>query len=260
MVQRDTPWEPGTPCWVDLMTTDVEAANDFYRQLFGWQIEVGPPETGGYGMCLVNGRPVAGTMAMQEGNNHPPVWSTYLATEDADATMIAAEKAGATVLAPVMDVMQFGRMGVFQLPSGGAVGLWQSGTHHGFALSNEPGAVAWNEFMTRDYEGAKSFYGEVFGYQYQEIEDAGFNYATISLDGQRPIGGIGELPPGVPQHIPPHWRVYFEVADADAAAARTTELGGTVIQEPRDMPYGRWVDLADPQGAMFSAIRTAWAG
>ena len=41
------PYAPGTPCWVDLMVSDQQAALDFYRDLFGWQGEVGPPETGG---------------------------------------------------------------------------------------------------------------------------------------------------------------------------------------------------------------------
>ena len=257
MVQRDTPWEPGTPCWTDLMTTDAAAARDFYSALFGWHIEVGGPETGNYGMCTVNGREVAGIGGMQGEETHPPVWTTYLATDDAQVTLEAAEKLGANVLVPVMDIMEFGRMGVFQLPSGGAVGLWQSGTHNGFGIANEPGTVTWNEFMTRDYDAAKSFYADLFGYQYQEIGDAGFKYATISLDGQRSIGGIGELPGEVPAHIPPHWRVYFDVEDADASTAKAAKLDGSVLQEPHDMPYGRWADLVDPQGAPFSVVRSA---
>lgn len=259
MVQRDTPWEPGTPCWVDLMVPDAAAEQDFYRTLFGWQIDVGGPETGNYGLCKVNGREVAGIGGMQGDQPQPPVWTTYLATDDAAATLEAAEKLGASVLVPVTDVMEFGRMGVFQLPSGGAVGLWQARSHIGFGIANEPGSVTWNEFMTRDYDGAKNFYADLFGYRYDEIGDGGFKYSTISLDGQRPIGGIGELPADVPAHIPPHWRVYFDVADADATVAKGTELGASVLQEPRDMPYGRWADLADPQGAAFSVIRPAQA-
>ncbi len=60
MVQRDTPWPAGTPCWVDLGTDDVARARVFYETLFGWDTQVGPPESGGYVMCEIDGRPVAG--------------------------------------------------------------------------------------------------------------------------------------------------------------------------------------------------------
>jgi predicted enzyme related to lactoylglutathione lyase len=255
MTTRDTAWPPGTPCWVDLMTTDQAAGREFYEKLFGWHIEVGPEETGYYGTAMVDGRNVAGIGGMM-GMEHPPVWNTYLATVDADATSKAVEEAGGTVVAPAMDVMEFGRMGFAQPASGGVVGYWQAGTHKGVGLANEPGSLTWNEFMTRDYAGAKDFYAKVFGYTYTEMGDGGFNYATIEVDGNT-VGGIGELPAQVPAEVPPHWRVYFAVDDCDAAVAKAVELGGTARGEPMDTPYGRQADLADPQGAFFSVIKVA---
>jgi len=255
MTVRETPWDPGTPCWVDLMTPDQEAAREFYSALFGWQIDVGPEETGHYGMASLRGHSVAGIGGMM-GMEHPPVWNTYLATADVEATCKAAEAAGASIAAPPMDVMEFGRMAFVQVPGGGVFGLWQAGTHNGSGLANEPGAYCWNEFMTRDYETGKSFYGEVFGYTFTEIGGDDFQYSTIELDG-RTVGGLGVLPADVPAHVPPHWRVYFEVEDPDATVARVTELGGSVLRPPADMPYGRHADVADPQGAMFSVIKSA---
>jgi predicted enzyme related to lactoylglutathione lyase len=255
MVQRDTPWDAGTPCWVELMTSDQAAAREFYSALFGWEIEVGGEETGHYGMASIGGRSVAGIGGMM-GLEHPPVWNTYLATESLDLTCKQAEAAGGTIVSGPMDVMEFGRMAFVQVPGGGVFGLWQAGTHYGCQLANEPGAYSWNEFMTRDYEGGKSFYGSLFDYAFTELGDDDFQYATIDLDG-RPVGGIGSLPAAVPSHVPPHWRVYFEVADCDAAVARVSELGGSVLRPPADMPYGRHADVADPQGAMFSVIKSA---
>ena len=255
MTVRETPWAPGTPCWVDLMTPDQEAAREFYAALFGWQIDVGPEETGHYGMASLRGHSVAGIGGMM-GMEHPPVWNTYLATADVDASCKQAEASGGTIVAPPMDVMEFGRMAFVQVPGGGVFGLWQAGTHNGSGLANEPGSLCWSEFMTRDYETGKSFYGSLFGYTFTEIGGDDFQYSTIDLDG-RPVGGIGVLPAEVPAHVPPHWRIYFQVEDADATVARVTELGGSVLRPPMDMPYGRHADVADPQGAMFSVIRTA---
>lgn len=253
MPVRDTPWPPGTPCWIDLMTTDQPAGRDFYQNLFGWQMQVGGPEVGEYGLASLGGRQVAGIGGMM-GMDRPPVWNTYLATADAEATSKAVEAAGGTVVAPVTDVMEFGRMAFAQLPSGGVFGYWQAGTHIGTELVNEPGALTWNEFLTRDYAGAKDFYAAVFGYTYTEIGDETFRYSTIELDG-RTVGGIGELPADVPQEVPPHWAVYFAVDDCDAAVGKAVELGATVTRPAADMPYGRHAGLADPQGARFSVIR-----
>jgi hypothetical protein len=258
MTTRDTAWPPGTPCWIDLMTPDQPAARDFYSALLGWQIDIGPEETGFYGTALVDGRRVAGIGGMM-GMDHPPVWNTYLATADADATSKAVEDAGGTVVAPAMDVMDFGRMAFAQAPGGGVFGYWQAGTHLGVALANEPGSLTWNEFMTRDYAGAKDFYAQVFGYTYTEIGGGDFNYAMVELDGET-VGGIGDLPAEVPAHVPPHWRVYFAVDDCDASVAKVTELGGSVLRPAQDMPYGRHADVADPQGAMFAVIKPAAAG
>lgn len=255
MTVRDTPWAPGTPCWVDLMTPDQAAAREFYGALFGWHVDVGPEETGYYGMASVDGRNVAGIGGMM-GMDHPPVWNTYLATADADATSKAVEQAGGTVIAPAMDVMDFGRMAFAQLPSGGIFGYWQAGTHTGVGLANEPGALTWNEFMTRDYAGAKDFYAQVFGFTYTEMGDENFRYATIEVDGNT-VGGIGALPPDVPAEVPPHWGSYFAVGDCDAALAKAVSLGGAQLSEPSDMPYGRQAGVADPQGARFTLIAVA---
>ena len=72
-----TSYAPGTPCWVDLATPDLDAAESFYGPLFGWEIPELPnsAEMGGYRRAKKNGKDVAGAMPlMQEGQ--PPAWST----------------------------------------------------------------------------------------------------------------------------------------------------------------------------------------
>ncbi|MCU1656759.1 MAG: glyoxalase [Pseudonocardiales bacterium] len=256
MTVRDTPWPAGTPCWVDLMTTDIDAATRFYEQLFGWQVTVGAPETGGYVMAEIDGRSVAGLGPMQPGMEHPPVWTTYLASDDVAATTDKISGAGGTVVQPPFDVLDIGVMCVAQDPTGGTFGVWQGKSHFGVQIANEPNTLSWNELLTRDYDAAKNFYASVFGYTYTELGDENFQYATIEVDGNT-VGGIGSMPPDVPAQMPPHWRVYFAVDDTDAAIAKAVQLGGTVLRPAQDMPYGRWGDVADPQGAMFSLIKPA---
>jgi predicted enzyme related to lactoylglutathione lyase len=255
MTTRDTPWPPGTPCWVDNMSTDAAAAREFYTELFGWSIEVGGEETGGYGLAKVEGHNVAGIMGT-DALPHPPVWTTYLATADCAATCEAITAAGGTVVSPTMDVMDLGAMAVAIDPTGATFGLWQAKAHTGVELANEPGALTWNEQMSRDYEAAKAFYAAVFGYTYTEIGDGGFQYASIEVDGNT-VGGLGGLPADVPAQVPAHWRAYLAVADTDVAVAQALALGGAVLSPPVDMPYGRHADIADPNGAAITVIAIA---
>ncbi|HKA67062.1 MAG TPA: VOC family protein [Solirubrobacterales bacterium] len=252
-----TSYTPGTPCWVDLGTPDIDAAAGFYAGLFGWQV---PPaenieNTGGYRRATKNGADVAGMMPlMQEGQ--PPAWTTYVAIEDADATAAAVKEAGGNVLAEPMDVMDLGRMAIFADPTGAVFGIWQPGTFPGAGLVNEPGALSWNELNTRDLDAAKAFYGAAFGWGFDE-EDMGEagRYTMIKL-GEDPVGGMLDMTGRVPDEVPAHWLAYFAVENADAALETVKSSGGGVAFGPVDISAGRFAVVHDPHGAMFAVIQT----
>lgn len=257
MSTREDPWPDGYPNWIDLMSSDVDAARSYYGDLFGWEFQ-GGDEMGGYWMALLDGKAVAGVGPMQmEGS--PPTWTTYLATGDADATADAAVRAGGSIVLPVGDVGEFGRLAYVQDSTGATFGLWQAKQHIGCQRVNEPGTLIWSEVMTRGYGDAMDFYASVFGYTYTDLGGDQFEYSTIETDGHT-IGGLGALPDEVPADVPAHWRTYFCVDDCDAAVARAEELGGSVRRPAEDMPYGRHADLADPQGAGFSVIKPTTPG
>jgi uncharacterized protein len=254
MVTRDTPWEPGTPCWVELMTNDLASARLFYEELFGWHLEETGPDTGGYLLASVEGRTLGGLGPIMAEMDHPPVWGTYLATADANATAEAITAAGGTIVAPVMAVMDVGTMAVAQDATGAAFSIWQAGTNTGMQIANVPNTPTWNELLTRDFTRAQEFYAAVFGWTYDDLSSGDFQYATFNVNG-RAVGGIGSMPPEVPDRVPPHWRVYFQVEDPDEIVDRVVKLGGNVINPPEDTPYGRMAHVTDPQGAPFSVIK-----
>ncbi|HEY7255448.1 MAG TPA: VOC family protein [Solirubrobacterales bacterium] len=252
-----TKYEPGTLCWIDLGTPDQDAAGEFYGSLFGWQLheDENAEETGGYRTAQLDGKNVGGVMKlMQEGQ--PPAWMNYVAVEDADATTQGARDHGGSVLVEPMSVLDYGRMAVLADPTGAVFGIWQAGRNIGADLVRETGAVAWNELNTRDPETAKSFYGDLFSWSFEDEEYEGTGtYTTIKL-GDESIGGVIDITGRVPEEVPNNWLVYFAVEDADATLATAEEGGGTVAFGPMDIPrVGRIAVLQDPFGAAFAVIQ-----
>ena len=141
-------------------------------------------------------------------------------------------------------------------PAGAAFGVWQARAFPGAQIVNEPGAMCWNEQVSRDFEGSKAFYAAVFGYEYADMSGDGFSYATFKVDG-RDVGGIGDLHAGVPAGTPAGWRVYFGAADTDASLARVQANGGSVTREPIDHPYGRMARSPTTRAlsSRYSALR-----
>jgi len=253
MTTRETPWPQGTPSWVDLMVPDPAAAGEFYGRLFGWEIQDLGEEAGGYRIAQKAGRPAAGIGPVPEDQEVPPVWTTYIAVDDVDAIVSKIDAAGGQTLMPAMDVMDAGRMAVVSDAAGAVFGLWQARNHKGAEIVNEPGSLTWNENMTRDYDGARKFYADVFGYEYEDVGDESFKYSVLQLSGS-PVGGIGEIGANLPAEVPPHWMPYFSVADTDETLRLAESLGGQVLMPAQDSPYGRMAVLQGAQGERFAVI------
>ena len=277
MPERDG-YIPGVPCWIDTSQPDPEAAVAFYSGLFGWEFEdVMPPDSPGkYFTARHRGGDVAAVGSIPEGAPRAAMWNTYIWVESADETASEVLDAGGKALMEPFDVMDAGRMAVFADPEGAMFCVWQAKEHKGARIVNEAGSLNFNGLNTRDVEGAKSFYGSVFGWRTLTLEGgaemwilpgygdhleqgspglrkqmaemgapAGFEDVVAS------INPIGDDQPDVAAH----WSVTFAVDDADATAAKATELGGRVVVPPFDAPWVRMTVIADAQGASFIASK-----
>jgi len=180
------------------------------------------------------------------------MWNTYLAVDSVDDATARVAAAGGTVAMEPFDVMDAGRMSFVLDPGGAPVALWQANQHIGATLVNEPGTVVWNELIT-DNQAAASFYEQVLGLTTTTADMGGDKYTVFQVRG-KDVGGT--MPPQM-AGVPNHWQVYFGVADADAAAAKIRELGGSVLAGPFDTPIGKMAVAADPQGAAFSVFQSA---
>jgi predicted enzyme related to lactoylglutathione lyase len=148
-------------------------------------------------------------------------------------------------------VADLGSMAIAVDPAGAAFGLWQPGTHPGFTKYNEPGSVTWDEHHSKDFRASTPFYEKVFGWEMDTTNDSDkFRYYQAKVNGEV-VAGLMDSAKFLPAEVPSHWAVYFGVEDADEAAAKVTQLGGSVIRGPEDTPYGRLADVHDPTGAAF---------
>lgn len=245
-------YDHGVPCWVDLGTSDIPKAAEFYSSLFGWEIEPGGDEVGGYSMATLRGKPVAGIG--QQTNPGPPYWTTYVSVDSADDVAGKVKSNGGNVVVDPMDVMTFGRMAVFSDPVGAIISVWQPLQHIGAQIVNEPNSLSWNELITTDTEKSKEFYGAVFGWGSETHGEGGPMPYTEWKIGDRSVGGMMPKPPMMPAEVPPHWGVYFSVDGTDAAMEKVKSLGGQVIMGPMDVEPGRLAVVQDPQGAVFNII------
>jgi predicted enzyme related to lactoylglutathione lyase len=251
-----TKYDTGVPCWVDVQSPDLAASSAFYQRLLGWTAEDQGEEAGHYTIFKLNGLEGAALGPLQvEGM--PPVWTTYIASDDVDEAAKQAEAAGGTVFMPPFDIFDAGRMTIIADPAGAVFGVWQAKEHIGARLVNEPNTLIWNELVVRDMDAALAFYGKVFGWTPNELdmgEPGAPPYRELQLNG-RTIGGAMQMTDDFPPEVPPHWMPYFAVEDTDATAAKATELGGNVDVPPTDIPPGRFAVLSDPVGAHFSVLK-----
>ena len=282
MLERDG-YPAGVPCWVDTGQPDPEAAVAFYGDLFGWEFEDRTPAGSQqrYHVAQLRGRDVAAVGSRPDGAPSTPAWNTYIAVESADEGAAKTREAGGSVLMEPFDVSDAGRMGVFADPSGAAFYVWQAKERSGAQLVNEPGTWNFSELNTRDPDGAKAFYGAVFGWEASGLDADGGEFGFWRVPGygdfleqrdpdvrrrQADVGApkgfedaVAWLVPMTSDQLPddalPHWSVTFAVADADLIADRAAKLGGKVLVPPLDAPWVRMTVLSDPQGAVFTASK-----
>jgi predicted enzyme related to lactoylglutathione lyase len=237
----------GTFCWIELATSDRDAAKDFYTKIFGWTTSEVPMEPGNPYVLLQKNGTNAAALYKRRDDNIPPNWATYVAVDNTDASAEKVKSLGGSIMAGPFDVMDMGRMAFAADPQGASFALWQP-LKPGDFIVGETGTLCWNELMTKDTAAAEKFYTSLFGW----TAKGGSDYTEWHLDGR----GIGGMIDKIPDGAPPNWVPYFQVDDTDAIVDEVKFLGGSVYMPATDFPHvGRFALLADPQGATFYVIK-----
>jgi predicted enzyme related to lactoylglutathione lyase len=251
---------PRTPSffWYELMTTDIEAARDFYTGVVGWRPEAWDgTDMSGRPYIVMNSaiRGVGGIMNQPEpmkAMGAPPAWVGYIYAADVDAATASVKAAGGSVFCEPADIPNVGRFSVVADPQGAYFQmLHPDGPDQPPIDPGTVGHVGWHELYTTDWKAAMAFYSSQYGWKQERAVDMGEmgTYAVFSVDGQQ-AGGMMNKPSQIPV---PVWQFYFTVEAIDAAAKRVADAGGMVLMGPMEVPNGDWVaQCQDPQGAHFA--------
>lgn len=252
--------------WYELMTTDLDAALDFYTRVVGWTAadhEGGTPGGMRYVILSAGGRGVGGVMQLtgeMRAGGARPGWVGYVGVADADARAKEVEAAGGRILIGPDDIPNVGRFAMVADPGGAPFYLLtprpQQGEPAGPPDPQAPGLVSWHELVSGAGEQAAfAFYSGLFGWETMHEMDMGAMgaYRIFGAGGVQ-MGGMMDKPANVPASA---WTFYVNVDGLDAAVGRIEAEGGRVVRGPMEVPGGSWiVQGVDPQGATFALVST----
>jgi len=246
--------------WHELLTTDVGAAEKFYKAVVGWT--TAPFDGASAPYTVLNdaaGTGIGGMMRLPDGMNVPPHWVMYLGVPDIDQAIARIEELGGKTLSPPIDVPDVGRMRTMIDPQGAMFSIIQPAPR-AETPETPPGLgdVAWRELYTTDADAAMTFYADMFGWRATEPAFDMGPMGKYHMFGRAfTLGGMMTKTPDMAS-LPSAWNLYFRVENVDAAAERVKANGGTILQGPMDVPGGdRIVQCMDPQGAAFSLHQKA---
>lgn len=252
--------------WYELMTPDPAAAKRFYDSVVaGWNIGENSLAPGiEYRMIgRSDGGNAGGVLTLTDemvAGGARPIWMGYLHAADVDAKVEAIEADGGKVMMAPWDQPGVGRLAMVADQSGAAFYLMDpippendpDAKSDVFSV-DQPQHVRWNELWSGDPAQAVAFYQRHFGWTQEGSMPMGEmgDYQFVQSDGVA-IGAIMPRMPDVPASM---WNFYIGVDDIDRAAEAVKAGGGTVFQDPMQIPGGEYaLNGSDPQGAMFGLV------
>jgi predicted enzyme related to lactoylglutathione lyase len=244
----------GRPLWYELMTTDMKAAESFYKTVVGWTTEPFKESPEPYTVLNRSGNVgIGGIMNRPAEVQAPPFWAMYVGVPKLEDAAGQIKRLGGKTHTEVISIPSVGRMQLMMDPQGAAFYIMEPArSEQRPEGAPEIGDASWIELMTTDMHAALKFYQDVFQWQPGQSMDMGpaGKYQMFN----RPHGQIGGMmnKPKEMANVPAHWQIYFRVPDVDAAASRVKVNGGKILNGPMDVPDGdRVVNAMDPQGAAF---------
>lgn len=243
---------PGKFVWFDLATSDTEASQKFYRDVFGWEIQHmrGTPDR--YAVIRNEGKAIGGMFGQKvpEGAARGARWLPFASVANMDRAIGMMTAGGGQVLVPSTQVPGRGTHALLRDSQGAIIGLLQSSTGDPPDVPVATGNFFWVDLYARDPAAAARAYKEL-GFEITPDEVSGDSRLLLSAKGYA-RAGIVKLPP---EGREPGWLAYVQVDDVPATLARVRAAGGTVLREPDPAILdGQIAVFADSLGGVLGVI------
>ncbi len=247
--------------WYELMTTDADAAADFYGHVVGWTAADHPNSTtpGGvrYTILSAGEHGIGGVLQLDEAMTNAgmkPIWVGYIGVADTDDVARRIGETGGKVHVPPTDIPNVGRFAMASDPGGALFYVMTPLPRDDVPRPgmDAPGHVSWHElYSSMGEKAAFDFYSGLFGWKTMtEMPMGAMGTYRIFGDGETQWGWMMDKPDNVPASS---WGYYVNVESVDAAAEQVKARGGQVVMGPMEVPGGSWVMQGiDPQGAVFA--------
>jgi predicted enzyme related to lactoylglutathione lyase len=246
---------PGKLVWVDLFTTNPDAASKFYCSLLGWTASSLDQKGKGYVVFSNDGRPVAGLAPRSvKGGNHPSRWIGYYSVADMGNTLALVTKDGGVIHVQSHNFPDRGYQAIVGDKDSIPIGLLESSS--GDAVDSEPRPGDWNwfELYVKDPRATADFYHDAIGMDVASETNSDRKSDYVLSSAKQARGGIASMPAG--DDVKPSWLGIIRVANLDDTLAKVPALGGEVLVAPHSVEFGsRFAIILDPTGGTVGLVQ-----
>lgn len=256
--QPSTKQIPGKIIWHDLFTDNVDEAQRFYGDVFGWHFQTFGTGKDSYTLISHQGKRIGGIVRLTEAQaaQNENQWISYISVSNvAQVASYVNNNAGEVLLSPRRFEHQ-GDLAIFSDPEGAAFGVLMSASGDPADAKSEVGEWAWADLLAKNPQQQILFYQGIANYDAQEdTRDPQANDYFLYLDKLARAGVVSIPASEAATSVQPNWLPYLRVANVNKTVTKVTQLGGSVIFKPNTQVFNsKLAIIADPGGAAVGIV------
>ena len=240
---------PGRWVWAELFADNVEAAQTFYGEVFGWKYETTGAGKDAYTLVRVDGRPIAGIVhfskpadAIRSGR-----WLAFMSVPDVKGAASRTKEAHGKVIFEPRMIPGRGEVAVLADPEGALFGVIRSATGDPADTFPTMNAWIWLELWSKDAKQMADFYTPLGAYTIARQEGPGDRPELHLVAGGFPRASVLEIERA---DVPSTWLPYVRVKDLRQTISAVERAGGRIIvPSSPEVRNGKVAVFLDPLGA-----------
>ena len=217
----------GNFIWADLSTYNTRASVNYYSTVFDWEVS----DDGGYHILTKNETTIAGlyeTPSFFKKIGMPHFWMSYFQVASvSEATKIAESNGGKVELTNLP--FSNGKIALIRDPLGAGFTIYE-GNDLQLSINEKNRSLLKTELHTSDLERVRTFYSEIFGWSYNELDNSTYD---VLINNEASNIRMLEVPNKLKGKYE-YWVLTFKIKDVATIYDRILKAGGQLIFEETD--------------------------